>query len=122
MRRVAAALLLAGPAAALHADPLPSLIGNRVAGTPVDCIERAEIDKVRLVANVGFVFEMKTRGVLYLNRVTSGRTFVHDGVTPMIEPASSRLCSVEPVQLLNENSRAPVASVTLGAFTPFQRP
>ena len=112
---------LASAAAARPADPLPGLIGNRVAGDPVDCIEVREIDRVRLIPGVGFFYSMRTGGTDYLNRVTAGRTFLHDGVLPVVERASPRLCSVETVRLLNENSRAPIASATLGPFIPYRR-
>ncbi len=131
MRRAVAACLLlaapaaalpAGPAAALPADRLDALVAGRVAGEPVACIDRLDIDAVRLVSGVGFVFEMRTGGVVYLNRVTSAKGFVHDGITPLIAPAAPRLCRGEPVKLLNENSAAPVATAELGDFTPYRRP
>ncbi len=122
IRAVVLAALIAAPAAALPADRLESLVAGRTPGAPVACIDRIDIDAVRLVANVGFVFEMKTGGVVYLDRVATARVFVHDGITPLIEPGSPRLCSGEPVKLLNENSRAPVATAELGDFVPYRRP
>ncbi len=122
MRGLAIAALLAAPAAALPASSLATLVAGRVAGPPVACIDRLDVDQVHLVAGVGFVFAMKTGGVLYLNRVASARVFVHDGVTPLFDPAAPRLCSGEPVRLLNENSRAPLATAYFGDFTPYRRP
>ena len=115
-------LLLAAPAVAMAADRIDPLLAGRVAGAPVACIDRLDIDETRVVAGVGFTYRMKTGGVVYLNRVASGRTFVHDGVTPLSEAAAPRLCSGEPVKLLNENSRAPIATAILGDFIPYRRP
>ena len=119
---VAALVVLAVRAAAVPVDPLGALIGDRIASAPVDCIAAAEIDQVHLVAGVGFVFTMRSGDVVYLDRVTAGRTFIHAGVLPVINRRSTHLCSVERIRLLNENSRAPIAAATLGPFTPYRRP
>lgn len=119
---VAVALALATSAVAVPADRLAKLIGDRVAGTPTACIDRLDIDKVRIVDRVGVLYEMKTGGVIYLNRPTSGLGFLHDGDVLSIERASPRLCSAELVRLINPNSRAAVASISLGQFTPYVRP
>lgn len=117
-----AALLPIGAAAApaIRADRLPSELGDRVAGKPVNCIDRFNIDKVFVVAGVGLLYEMRT-GTRFLNRPTTGLTFLHDGVTPLVE-SGPRLCSVELVRLLNNNSRVQVGAVSLGAFVPYRRP
>ena len=119
---LALAVLAAAPAAAAPADPLPALIGDRVAGAPVSCIDRLSIDEVHLIPGVGLYYRMRTGRVAYLNRVSDGATFIHDGVLPVIDRASPRLCSAEQVRLVNENSRRPVGGATLGMFIPYRQP
>ncbi|MBV8971957.1 MAG: hypothetical protein JO290_06660 [Sphingomonadaceae bacterium] len=122
IRAALLAVLLAAPAAALTADRLAPLIAGRVAGPPVACIDPREIETTHLIAGTGFVLTMRTGGTIYLNRVTTAQSFVHDGVTPRFVPAAARLCSGERVELLNENSRAPVATARLGDFIPYRKP
>lgn len=119
MRALIIAALLASPAAA---DPLTAIVGDRVAGTPVDCIQTNEIDKVHIVQGAGVVYEMRAGRVMYLNRPTSGLNFLHDDDILAVENGGSRLCSVEPVRVLNPNSRLPIATLTLGKFVPYRRP
>ncbi|QYE34971.1 hypothetical protein KZX46_19950 [Polymorphobacter sp. PAMC 29334] len=116
-----AAAILAGDASALPADRLATLIGDRIAGTPVDCIDRLDIDKVHIVDG-GIVYEMKTGGVSYLNRPSSGASFIHDSVSLRLDFAEPRLCRDEPVGVVNENSRATIARAKLGNFVPYRRP
>ncbi len=123
MRRTTAlaALLLSSAAAALPVDRLDRLVGDRVAGAAVARIDRLDIDTVALVPG-GIVYTMKTGGVVYLNRPTAGAGFIHGGVVLAIDDAYPRLCRDEPVRVLNENSRAAVATATLGDFIPYRRP
>lgn len=115
-----AAAMLASVANALPVDRLATLVGNRVAGTPVDCIDGLGIDKVHLVDG-GIVYEMRTGGVTYLNRPSSGASFIHDGVSLKIDFAQARLCRDEPVGVVNENSGATIARAKLGNFVPYRR-
>ncbi len=121
MKRVVVLLAVLLGAAA-PADRLAALLGDRIAAEPVDCIDSLSIDQVKLVPGVGFLYRMRTGGVVYLNRVTKGQDAVHDGVLPLIERASPRLCSVQLVTLVNENSRRPIGTATLGLFVPYRRP
>lgn len=117
---ITAAAMSASVASALPADHLATLVGNRVAGTPVDCIDGLGIDKVHLVDG-GIVYEMRTGGVTYLNRPSSGASFIHDGVSLKVDFAQSRLCRDEPVGVVNENSGATIARAKLGNFVPYIR-
>ncbi len=115
-----AGLLIAAPAAALPVDRLASLVGDRVPGVPVDCIEASEIDQVHLVAG-GIVYTMRSPKTVYLNRPETGAGFVHDGITPAVDRGGALLCSRQPVRLLNENSGMAVATIRLGRFVPYTR-
>ncbi len=121
MRALIVAALLAAPAAALPVNRLSSLIGARVVGAPIDCIEAAEVDQVHLIAG-GIVYVMRSPQTIYLNRPESGATFIHDGVVPATDVTGALLCSRQPVRLLNENSGMAVATVRLGRFVPYVRP
>lgn len=116
---LAAALVVTAQSAA--ADSLASLLGDRIAGTPVRCIDRLDIDKVRIVERTGIVYEMKT-GLLYLNRPASGLAFLHDDALLASTATTPSLCSLEVVRLLNRNSRAQNGSVSLGEFVPYPKP
>jgi len=123
MRRALAVAMaiMAVPTVALPLDRLSGLVGDRVAGAPVDCIAAAEIDQIHLVAG-GIVYTMRSPKTVYLNRPESGATFIHAGVTPAVDGVGAVLCSRQPVRLLNENSGLPVATLHLGAFVPYTRP
>ena len=115
------ALMAIGPVAAASVDGLANVIGDRVAGEAIDCIAAAEIEQVRLVPG-GFAYVMRSPATVFVNRPPTGTNFIHDGVTPSVVLTSALLCRGQAVRLLNENSRAPVATVHLGEFVAYRRP
>ncbi len=117
----AAAVAAAGPVTALPLDRLAGIVGDRIAGEPVDCIEAAEIDGVHLVPG-GFAYVMRSPATVFVNLPETGGGFIHNGVTPAVDRTGALLCRNQPVALLGENSLAPVATIRLGPFVPYRRP
>lgn len=111
---------LAGPAATVPADYPKSILGDRVAGAPVDCIDLLDTDAIH-IGSGGTVYELRTGKIFYYNRPTVGVGFLHEGVVLLIDRAYPRLCSGQLVRIVNLNSHLPLAAVTLGAFVPYRR-
>jgi hypothetical protein len=117
-------LLLASAAvAAPRVDPETKLereLRGRVAGEPVDCIQLRNIRSSRIIDRTAIVYD--TGRTLYVNRPRNGQESLNDWDVLVTNTHSSRLCSIDTVQLYDSGSGMFSGVVFLGEFVPYRRP
>ena len=119
MLAVAAAVLLTTGSAV---PPVPrAALAGLVAGTPVDCIDRLDIDSVATVRGA-IVYTVRGGRTVYYNVPTTGARLLDPATALLVDPAYPQLCRGEIVRALSSASRRPLGIVTLGPFIPYVRP
>lgn len=121
MRKLITALaLLAAPAAAQGPDlRLDQVLGNRVASVPQRCIPLRPNTRSQIVGDA-IVYREGSR--LYVNRPTAGLEWLERDSILVTRPVVTRLCSGEPVQLIDRVGGILRGNIILGEFTPYARP
>ena len=125
---IGTALLTAGTAV-LAADKdnskneakLAKVLGDRVAGTPVDCIQQYEIRSTQIIDRTAIVYDVGG-GKLYVNRPSIGAESLDDDDILVSKTHSSQLCSIDTIDLIDRGSHMRSGFVGLGKFVPYSRP
>ncbi len=121
---LSAATLAAAPASAgPRVDPetrLAQALEGRVAGEPVDCVNLSWVRSSRIIDDTAILFE--AGGTIYVNRPRAGRESLDSWDTLVTRTHSSRLCSIDTVQLYDSAARMQTGTVFLGEFVPYRRP
>ena len=99
---------------------LAKALDGRVAGKPVDCIPLHQIQSSEIFEKTGILY--KVGKVWYLNRPTSGATFLDSNDILVTDTHSPDLCSIDIVRLLDSTSRFPSGTLGLGKFVPYKKP
>lgn len=100
---------------------LAKLLGERVAGTPVNCIRLRDVESTQIIPGAGLLFQA-IGGRIYLNRPRTGADLLRNDellITPVETPS---LCSLDTVRLRDRSSAFDRGSVSLGKFVPYDRP
>ena len=119
-------LSIAATAGAAQAASLPpeaqiaKALGDRVPGKPTNCIQLRQIRSSQIVDKTAILYEM-AGGTIYVNRPTSGATFLRRDLTLITDTHSTQLCSIDIVRLYDSGSRFESGSVGLGEFVPYTR-
>jgi hypothetical protein len=100
---------------------LTAVIGNRIAGAPVDCIILHNIRSSQIIDNTAIVYDMGG-GKLYVNRPSIGADSLDDDDILVSNTHSSQLCSIDTIDLIDRGSRIRSGFVGLGKFVPYTRP
>lgn len=100
---------------------IAKLTKDRVAGEPVSCIQQNQISSSQIVSRTAIVYRMNN-GTVYVNRPTSGATFLNRGDVLITNTHSSQLCDVDIVRLADSAARMPTGTVGLGKFVPYKKP
>jgi hypothetical protein len=108
----------AGPRLAPEAQLAKALEG-RVAGQPVDCINLRTIRSSRIIDDTAIIYD--AGGTLYVNRPRAGREDLDQWDTLVTKTHSSRLCSIDTVQLYDVAAHMPTGFVFLGEFVPYRK-
>lgn len=123
-----AVLALAGAGAADAATPKPppeqvlaKMLEGRTAGAPVDCIDSRSIETVDIVDKTAIVYRLRG-GRLYVNRPRIGADALRRDQTLVTRTVGTRLCSFDAVNLLEAGARFEAGFVSLGTFTPYDKP
>ncbi|GGE86828.1 hypothetical protein [Sphingomonas prati] len=125
--RLSAALLIAAasvPAVAadvpiVRTPALDKLIGDRVAGAPVDCIDLPRVRSSDTLSNPDTIV-YRTGQLLYVNQPAGGCGFRSDPIIVSRTP-STRLCRGDIISSVDRGSRMPMGSCGLGTFTPYAK-
>lgn len=111
------------PAQAARPDPearIAKALDGRVAGKPVDCIQLQQIQSTEIFDRTAILY--KVGRTWYLNRPTSGATFLDRGDILVTDTRSPNLCSIDIVRLIDQSTRFPSGSLGLGKFVPYTKP
>jgi hypothetical protein len=123
---IVAISLVSGVAASAAPPPergeakLAKILEGRVAGEPVQCVNSYEIQSSEIIDGTAIVYRAGRR--LYVNRPEIGRETLRSNDVLVTRTVSSRLCSIDSVELYDRTSRIPRGFVGLGKFVPYTRP
>ena len=97
---------------------LREIVVGRVAGTPVRCLTLLQFQSSYVIDGTAIVYE-GAGSQIWVNRPSRGAEMLSDGDTLVITSRSGLLCDIEPVDLIDRNSRQSNGFVTLGRFVPY---
>lgn len=93
---------------------------GRVAGKPVSCIPLRQIQSSQIFERTAILY--KVGRTWYLNRPTSGASFLDSDDILVTDTHSPDLCNVDIVRLIDQGSHFPSGSLGLGQFVPYTKP
>jgi hypothetical protein len=116
--------LLVGAGAAQAKSPdreaqLDRALRGRVAGEPVDCIDLFRVRSSRVITDTAILYDAGS--VIYVNRPRSGANELNQWDTLVTRTPSTRLCSIDTVQVVDLSTNAMTGIVFLGEFVPYRR-
>ena len=120
----ALALLAAGTAAQAR-EPvdreaeLARALRGRVAGEPVDCIDLYRVRQSRVITDTAILYDAGS--IIYVNRPRNGAEELNQWDTLVTRTPSTRLCSIDTVDVVDLTTRALTGVVFLGEFVPYRR-
>jgi hypothetical protein len=97
---------------------LARALKGRVAGTPVDCVNLQNIRSTQIIDRTAIIYDAGS--TIYVNRPRHAQSLNHWD-TLVTNLHSSRLCSIDVVQLYDASSRMWKGAVFLGDFVPYKR-
>ena len=98
---------------------LEKLIGDRVPGKPVDCVNLRDVQSSQIIDGTAIVYRVGSR--LYVNRPQSGARWLDDDDILATRTIGSQLCRIDTVKLIDRTSRFQRGFVILGDFVPYTR-
>lgn len=119
----AGSLLLASVAAAAavdHEADLQQMLGKRVAGPPVNCINVSQITGSHIVDGTAILYDV-VGGDIYVNRPTSGAYMLNRNQYLVTDTHIPELCNVDQVDLVDGTTHIPSGTVGLGQFVPYHK-
>ena len=120
---VGTALLSSAPAqSAARLAPearLAQAIEGRVAGEPVDCVNLRNIRSSRIIDGTAIVYD--AGHTVYVNRPRSGAESLNRWDSLVTRTHSSRLCSIDVVQVYDLSANMQTGLVFLGEFVPYKK-
>ena len=120
---IAGVALAAGPAQARERlspeAQLARMLEGRVAGEPVDCINLRNVRGSSVIRDTAIVYDAGS--VIYVNRPRAGADQLDDWSAQVSRPFGNRLCSIDPVQLIDLTSGSFRGVVFLDEFVPYRR-
>lgn len=98
---------------------LDKLIGDRVAGDPVSCINLRDVQSSQIIDGTAIVYRVGSK--LYVNHPRSGAHWLDDDDILATRTISSQLCRIDTVKLIDRSARFPRGFVILGDFVPYTK-
>jgi hypothetical protein len=119
-----AGALLLGAAAAQAERPdreaeLARELEGRVAGEPVDCIDTYRLRSSRIIQDTAIIYDAGS--TIYVNRPRAGTEALNRWDAMLTRLPSTRLCSIDTVQMIDTTTRMQTGVVFLGEFVPYRR-
>ena len=102
-------------------EQIAKALAGRVAGKPTDCLYQRNIRSSTIIDHTAILYEMND-GTIYLNRPTSGASFLRSDYALVTDTHSTQLCSIDIVRLFDTVSRFESGTLGLGPFVPYFRP
>lgn len=119
-----AAVLAAAPAASADrtkdAAALARATAGRVAGAPVDCLDRRRSNDFQ-IAGRNLIFRVSPR-LTYVNQVSPGCEIGAPRQALVFRSPSSQLCRGDIAESVDPVAGAGLGSCALGQFVPYERP
>ena len=100
-------------------EALAKAIEGRVAGEPVDCIDLHRVRSSRVIPGTAIVYD--AGGVIYVNRPRNGADELNQWDAMVTRTPTTRLCSVDVVELVDQATQTMTGVVFLGDFVPYRR-
>lgn len=119
---IGALATVALPAQATPRDPeaeLARVIGDRVAGEPVNCVDLRSVRSSRVIDRTALVFG--SGNTIYVNRPRSGAETLRQWDVQVVRPFNSRLCRIDTVTMVSPGTNHLSGIVFLGDFIPYRR-
>ncbi|MGZ8337487.1 MAG: hypothetical protein ACXWU1_12570 [Allosphingosinicella sp.] len=121
---IAGAVLVAvTPAAAATPEEneaeLERALEGRVAGEPVSCIDLHRVRSSRVINDTAILYDAGS--TLYLQRPRSGASSLNRWDTLVTRSYSTRLCSIDTVNIVDTQSGMLTGVVFLDEFVPYRR-
>ncbi|UAK24548.1 hypothetical protein [Sphingomonas nostoxanthinifaciens] len=121
------AVLFGTAAAAARPEPpnpagekaLAKLVGDRVAGAPVDCISTISASTMRVIEGTAITYQ--DGRTIYVNRPQGGASRLDDDDILVTEEWGAQLCSIDSVRLVDRYTRGLRGFVVLGPFVPYTK-
>lgn len=103
-------------------DKLAKLLGDRVAGKPVDCVSLRRLGSSTIIDGRAIAYDGS--GTIFVNRPRSGADALEDDYDTILVTSSSldQLCKLDSVRLVSRSTGVYKGFVTLDAFVPYTRP
>jgi hypothetical protein len=98
---------------------LAKIIGDRIPGKPVSCINLSSIRSSQIVDGTAIVYEVGSR--LYVNRPDAGASTLNDDDILVTKTFTGQLCDIDTVNVVDRTSRFWRGFVGLGKFVPYER-
>ena len=119
-----AGVLLLGAATAQAERPdreaqLARELEGRVAGEPVDCIDTHRVQSSRIIEDTAIIYDAGS--TIYVNRPRNGAEALNRWDAMLTRLPSTRLCSIDTVQMIDTSTRMQTGIVFLGEFVPYRR-
>lgn len=98
---------------------LAELLEGYTAGEPVDCLNRSQQDRLRVIDDTALVF--RDRGTIYVNRTHAPR-FLDDFDIPVFTKFTSQLCRSDKVEMIDRGGSGITGPVfRLTEFIPYTK-
>jgi hypothetical protein len=101
-------------------EELADVIGNRIAGEPVDCVSTAVLDQPRIIDSQTIVY--RRTGTIYVNRLRSECPGLDPFATLITEVRGGQLCRSDLVSSIEPGTTIPGPKCQLGQFVPYKLP
>ncbi|SNS82498.1 hypothetical protein [Sphingopyxis indica] len=97
---------------------LSKMLEGRVAGEPQDCISLPAASSSEVIDKTAIVYRIGS--TLWVNRPRSGAESLDDDDILVTKLNSTRLCSIDTIELHDRNSHMYTGFVSLGEFVPYR--
>ena len=98
---------------------LARALRGRVAGEPVDCIDLHRIRASRVITDTAILYDAGS--IIYVNRPRNGADELNQWDTLVTRTPSTRLCSIDTVDVVDLTTHSLSGIVFLGEFVPYRR-
>jgi hypothetical protein len=104
------------------AEKLAKLLGDRVAGKPVDCVSLRQLGSSTIIDGNAIAYD--AFGTIFVNRPRSGADALEDDNDTILVTTSpiNQLCKLDSVRLVSRSTGVYKGFVTLDAFVPYTHP
>ena len=114
-------LLGAAAPAAPRQDELASALAGRVAGTPVDCVEKTRLDGPQVIDQKTLIYHESGRRI-WRNDLIGTCPGLQPTDTLIIDIYGGQLCRNDHFRALTPGLTIPGPYCRLGKFTPYDKP